>query len=237
MNIDIVEAASGGPFRFRHNGETYLVMDPADVDFQIVLLSLQEKHVPGCPGDMPSWKARALLEAWAAHYDLPDYASANRLAYLVDHYRSALVADLQTYAGADLGQLWRARRWRTLLDIIDHLPGHSWYNASVANDEEHTKMVAESLAARKAEGDESADSSGPPMHTWSPEVAKLTEVVDAVRGVRHAIIAVNSKKAPDPPEPSPRPKTLLEAAIRRAEHDRKKSRHDALVKRMLPHKR
>lgn len=234
-NINLLEAARGGPFRFRHQGETFTVADPATLHFQQVLLFLQEEHVPGTPG-MPNWMRRRLFEAWAAHYDLPDFQSANRLAYLVDHYRSALVYDLQTLAGVDLGELWRARRWRTLLDYIDHLPGHSWYNAAVAGDEEHAEMIARSLAARESEGESTPQ--GPPLQTWTPEVAVSTQILDAVRSVQHAIIAVNSEKGkvPEPPKPAPRPHTPLEAAIKRAQYGKRKAAHDALAKRLLPHK-
>lgn len=98
-------------------------------------------------------------------------------------------------------------------------------------------MMAESLAARKAAGDE-RDDRGPALTTWTPEVAMLANVLDAVRGVQHAVVAVQAgKKAPPPPEPSPRPKTPLEKAMARAEYERKKAAHEALAARLLPHKR
>lgn len=235
-NLDLTEAAHGGPFRFRVGGETYLLPDPADLPYQAVLAMLQLEHVPH-PPKMAEWQRARLFGAWAAHYDLPEFGSAQRLAYLIDHYRSALVYDLQAFSGVDLGALWRERRWRTLLDLIDHLPGHSWYSSAVSSDPEHAAMIAESLAARQDEG-ERVDT-GPALHTWTPEVAIMTQVLDAVRSVQHAIVAVNSEKGkvPEPPKPAPRPHTPLEAAIKRADFERRKTRHDALAKRLLPHKR
>lgn len=245
-NLLLVEAAHGGPFVFKHRGETYRLPSPVDMPFQYVLSQLQRREPPRpsdrmpAKGTMPKWKHDLLFEQWAAHYDLPDFKSAQRLAYLIDHYREAIVYDLYHFcSGTDLGELWRSRRWRTALDLIDRLPAHSWYSAAVSNDEDHARMLAESLIARKELDDESSSDKGPPLTSWTPEVAKLTEVVDAVSAVHHAIIAVNSEKGkvPDPPKPSPRPTTPLERAMKRANYEVRKERHEALARRMLPHKR
>lgn len=236
-NLDILEAATGGPFRFRHEGEIHTLPDPSDLSFMLVLGILDTQSIPGVP-PMPQWKHRLLAERWAAHYDLPDFQSAQRLAYLVDHYRSALVYDLQFFVGVDLGDLWRSRRWRTLLDHIDHLPGHSWYSAAVSTDEDHAAMIAESLAAREQEGE--VTPKGPALHTWTPEVAAITRLTDAVKEVSYVVAAVNysgSGPRPQPPKPEPRPHTPLESAIARADFNRRKASHEKLVKRLLPHKR
>lgn len=236
-NLTAVEAATGGPFRFQHEGQTYLLPDPADLPFMLVLSILDARHVPHPPA-MPEWKRDRLFWAWAAHYDLPDFQSAQRLAYLLDHYRSALVYDLQAFLGVDLGALWRARRWRTLLDHIDHLPGHSWYSSAVSTDEDHAEMIAKSLAAREKEGE--VTPKGPALHTWTPEVAAITRNTDAVKEISYVLAAVNwdGKSAkPSPPKPEPRPHTPLEGAITRADFNRRKASHEKLVKRLLPHKR
>lgn len=235
-NIDFLEHG-GGHFCVRHHGEIIPLPDPRAMNYQEVLAALYIGHAPGTPGDLKEWQRRRVFERWCAAWDLPPFGDAQRLAYLVDHYRPAIAHDLQIYAQTDLGELWRARRWTLLLDILDRLPAHSWYAASVSMDEDHAKMMAESIAARQAAGDE-PDTKGPSLTTWTPEVAILTNVFDAVRAVQHAVVAVNAEKGkvPEPPKPSPRPVTPLERALKRAEFERKKSSHQALVKRLLPHK-
>lgn len=236
-NIDVLEHG-GGHFHVRHHGELIALPDPRAMHYQKVLAALAIGHAPKTPGDLKEWQRRLVFERWCAAWDLPDFRSAQRLAYLVDHYRAAISNDLQIYAHADLGDLWRARRWTLMLDIIDRLPAHSWYAAAVSMDEEHARMMAESIAARQASGEEEAKSTGPSLTTWTPEVAMLTNLLDAVRGVQHAVFAAqHGKKAGEPPKPSPRPITPLERALKRAEYDRRKAKHESLVQRMLPHKR
>lgn len=238
-SIDLLEhggATAASPFAIRLGGEYIPLPDPRTQHYQWVLIALHLRHVPGTPGDIPEWKRALVFEHWAAAWDLPIFQDAQRLAYLVDHYRPAISNDLQTYANLDLGELWRARRWAKMLDVIDRLPSHSWYSASVTMDEEHARMMAEAMAARE-KSDEKP--SGPSLTTWTPEVAALTNVFDAIQSVRHAIIAANSErgKAPEPPKPAPRPQTPLERAMKLAEFKRRKTSHEALAARVLPHKR
>ena len=238
-DIDLLEHG-GGHFHVRHAGELIALPDPRAQHYQWVLMALHLGHVPGTPEDIAEWKRMLVFERWCAAWDLPSFDSARRLAYLVDKYRSPIASDLQTHAGVDLGALWRARRWRHILDLVDHLPAHSWYAATVSMDEEHAKMMAEAIMARRAQDPDSntLESAGPPLTGWTPEVAALTNVLDAVRGVQHAVIAFQAgKKAPEPPKPAPRPVTPLEKALKRAEFARKKASHDALAARVLPHKR
>lgn len=234
-DIDFLEHG-GGHFHLRHHGELIALPDPRTKHYQWVLMALHMKHVPGTPGDLNEWQRNLVFERWCAAWDLPDFTNARRLAYLVDNYRSAIAYDLHTFAHADVGDLWRARRWTLLLDLLDRLPGHSWYAATVSMDEEHAKMMAESIAARpKAE---KGESTGPSLTTWTPEVAVLTNVLDAVRQVQHAVVAVQAPKgkAPEAPKPSPRPVTPLERALKNLEHQRRKSAHESLVARVLPQK-
>lgn len=238
-DIDLLEHG-GGHFMVRLDGELISLPDPRTQHYQWVLIALQLGHVPGTPGAIPEWKRGLVFERWCAAWDIPDFQGARRLAYLVDKYRSPIASDLQTHAGVDLGELWRARRWRHLLDIIDHLPAHSWYAATVSMDEEHAKMMAESIMAQRDANPDSntLESQGPSLTSWTPEVAALTNVLDAVRGVQHAVIAVQAgKKAPEPPKPAPRPVTPLERALKLAEFSRRKAKHEALAARVLPHKR
>lgn len=234
-NLDILEAATGGPFVLRHKGMLYPLLGPAQMHYQRVLACLQEGHHPFLPGNMPEWKRALAFQRWSAHYGLPDFGSAQRLAYLVDRYRSELTYDLRQF-GVDLGDLWRSRQWRTLLDLIDHLPSHSWYSAAVAEDEEHAELLRKAMAERG--GDErSSKPKGPPLTTWTPEVATMTEVLDAVRFLTYVTAAAGGSQSAKPPPPAPRPHSLLADAMKRSEFDRRQEKHNALAARLLPHKR
>lgn len=239
-DIDFLEhggATGAAPFAVRVGGEYIALPDPRTRHYQWVLMALHLGHVPGTP-PCAEWKRALVFERWRAAWGLPTFDHARRLAYLVDKYRAAIASDLQTHAGADLGDLWRARRWQHLVDLVDRLPAHSWYAATVSMDEEHARMMAESIIKAREANPDSQEAKGPSLTGWTPEVAALTNVLDAVRGVQHAIIAVNAgKKAPEPPAPAPRPVTPLESALKRAEFARRKAAHDALAARVLPHKR
>lgn len=232
MSLDLLEKAHGGPFRVRLRGETAVVVDPAELGFQQVLQALEARVVPGLP-PLPLWQAHQLGRAWAAHYDLPDFQSAQRLAYLLDRYRPALTYDLHHWCNVDVGELWRARRWRTLLDLIDHLPGWSWYASAVFNDEEHAAMLAESMKSQEESGEK--PTGAPPQHHWTPEVQAITTLTDAVNQITYVTSAANGGK-PSPPKPMPRPLSPLEKALKRAQHERRQAAHESLVARLLPHK-
>lgn len=237
-DIDFLEhggATDGSPLIIRHLGYDWPTESPRDRHYQWVLMALALRHIPSIPAEIPVWQRDLAFERWRAAWDLPRFEAARRLAYLVDHHRGALTHDLLAY-GLDLGEEWRARRWGRLLSVIDRLPGHSHYNAAVATDEEHARLMAESIAARKAAGEETEDT-GPSLTTWTPEVAALTRVVDELKNVRYAVIASQvGKKAGDPPKPEKRPVTAIQAAIKRAEHARRKAAHESLVARVLPQK-
>lgn len=236
-SIDSLEHGGAGQTvaKIRHLGYELPLDDPRERNYQWVLMALGLRALPSLPHDLPQWKYDLAFDHWAAAWDLPSFADARRLAYLVDHYRGPLTNDLLIHAGLDLGEEWRARRWTRLLDVIDRLPGHSHYAAAVANDEEHAELVAKALEERKQSGD--TEDIGPSLTNWTPEVAALTAVLDAVNQVRYAVVAVNAgKKAGEPPKPAKRPVTALEKASRRAEHRRRQSAHESLTARLLPRK-
>lgn len=235
-NLEALDAARGGPFRYRHQGETWFGPDPTVMDHQVILYALSEEAMPGFPQDIgEAWKVAALFEAWQAHYDLPEFNQARRLCYLVDHYIDTLTYDLQSHLGIDLGSLWRARRWNTLLALIDRLPRHSLYSEAVANDPEHAQMLAEALLEGE-ERDDSGVTSGPPISTWTPELEAITRLIDAVKALHYIIPASQGSKGVKPPAPEPRPTSLLEQARKSATLKRRLAKHHALAARLLPHK-
>lgn len=236
-DIDFLEHG-GGHFCVIHRGVTIPLPSPRERHFQWVLAALQHEHVPGTPPDVSEWKRALVFDRWRAAWDLPDFLNAQRLAYLVDKYRAPIAHDLQVVARLDLGELWRARRWVKILDVLDRLPAHSWYSASVSMDEEHAKMIADSIMAQVEATGEKPKEKGPALTSWSPEVAAITTLTDAVNGVRYAVIAsASGGKAGEPPKPLARPRTPLETALALAEHRRRKAKHEALAARLLPHKR
>lgn len=236
-DIDFLEHG-GGHFHVRHRGVLTPLPNPRDRHFQWVLGALQLRHVPGTPEDIPEWKRALVFDRWCAAWDLPDFQNAQRLTYLLDKYRAPIAHDLQVVAHLDLGELWRARRWVKILDILDRLPAHSWYSASVSMDEEHAKMLADSLTAQIEATGEKPKSKGPALTQWTPAVAALTTLTDAVNSVRYAVTAsAAGSKAGEPPKPMPRPQTPLETAMAVAEYRRRKAKHEALAARLLPHKR
>lgn len=236
-DIDLLEHG-GGSFRIRLDGEDLPLIDPRAMHYQRVLMALQAEQVPlDIEPPPPVWTWPAIFTRWCAAWDLPSFGSARRLAYLVDHYRAPIAHDLRVHAGLDLGTEWRARRWRSLIESIDRLPGHGHFSAAMANDEQYAEMVAKAAADAGKTRPGAENDSGPSLIGWSPELAMLTNVLDAVNNVRYAVIAVQAgKKAGEPPKPARRPQTALEKAMRRAEFNRRKAAHESLVARVLPHK-
>lgn len=234
-SIAALEAVGEGPFVVRHRGETITLPDPRRLTVDEILVALYSEVVPGFTHAAPLWKINATARRWAAHFDLPDLRSVQRLIYLLDRYRDEIEFDLQQHLDTDLVTLWRDRRWRKLLNLIDHLPRESWFSEAVSNDEEHAQMVADARA--KAEIEEEVGTNHPPMRTWTPEVAVLTDILDAIRSNTHTLAAVNAvgKNVPSP-SPAPRPTSALERAMKVAKFDRRKAAHEKLVARMLPHK-
>lgn len=226
-----------GPMTFRHNGDVLELPDPADMVFDEVLTILHHGILAPDYDGLTLRQVETLFARWVAHYDLPSYADAQRLAYVVDRYADDLAYDLRVHAQMDLAEMWRMRRWRTLLATIDRIPGHSLYAEAVSMDEEHAEMLAASMAERSHGGD-STTPSGPALRTWTPELKTLTEITDAVRRVEWAVIAsAAGKNAPKPPEPLPRPTSVMAQALKKAEDKRRLSAHRDLTQRLLPHKR
>lgn len=237
MGLLSLEQAKGGPFVYQHEGAVLVLPDPRDMPLEAILNAVASDGRSLLPElRLPLWKLRALLQRWVAHYDLGAPREIERLAYLLDRYDDHVEYDLRIHAGgADLRELWQSRRWRLLLNLIDHLPRHSYYSEAVANDPEHAAMIARSRAEAEANGEEKKPYS-PPMTIWTPEVGAIADLIDAVNGVKHVIQVVNSDpkgRKPQPPQAYPRPKTALQNAVQRAKHERRKKQHEALVKRLI----
>jgi hypothetical protein len=126
--------------------------------------------------------------------------------------------------------LWRARRWRYLLNLIDHLPRNTYFSQAVASDEEHTRMM---LEAQQRAGGEKGEYH-PPLAQWSQEAGMLADLIDEVRALRYitTLAAGDGNNRPKPPVPYTRP----ENAAAKIKEDMRRERHEALVARMLPNR-
>ncbi|MFG1872155.1 hypothetical protein [Micromonospora arborensis] len=123
----------------------------------------------------------------------------------------------------DLHTEWRARRWAALLDYVDHLPRNSAYVEAISNDEEWAAEVLRSDSLSRKPRQRMAD--------YSPEVERLTDLVDLVRELIAATVAgqgVNPRR----PVPAPRPVTAIDRLRKR----QREKQHRSLVARLLPQK-
>lgn len=155
---------------------------------------------------------------------------SSRLTYILAKYWQAIEADFaRVYPQHDVGTLWRSRRWRLLLNLIDHLPQNTWYQAAVSTDVEHAMMVLEAqkeAKKRKRPGDAPP---GPSLAIWSPEVDMLAKVVDAIGWTTFAVAKSQGGK-PKEPKAVPRPATAMEVARLRI----KQRDHETMKARLLP---
>lgn len=126
----------------------------------------------------------------------------------------------------DLATEWRSRRWRRLLNIIDHLPRHSAYVEAMANDEQ----LAEHLA-RQPEPKQD-NQSRRRMSDWSPDVELLTSILNRLGELVQAVAVLGGAKPRKVP-PAPHPVTAMD----RARNRRRFEKHRSLAARVLSGRR
>jgi hypothetical protein len=145
----------------------------------------------------------------------------------MDRYGDHIEADFASrYPGVDPGELWRNRKWRKLLNLINHLPRDSHFLDATAQDEEHVELLV------KATEGQPKKEYAPPGSQWDVRAELLAQAVDKLDQVITVLVAANGGK-PGKPNMTPRPTTKFSSV----EAKRLQSRHDALVRRVLPHKR
>lgn len=115
--------------------------------------------------------------------------------------------------------MWRSRRWRLLLNLIDHLPRDSYFVEALLDDDEFAEQLLNMPEAAPRER----------LSEWSPMREGLARIEDAIRFMDANQIAIASGKAPQV-VPAVRPITAAD----RARHERRKSEHLSLVSRVLP---
>ncbi len=93
LDLDALEreGAVAEQFTFQHKGRTYRMMDPQDIDWQDLLSGLRNPamfvrfampladQAEFFAARVPAWKMNKLMEAWQAHFGLPDLGNVNAL--------------------------------------------------------------------------------------------------------------------------------------------------------------
>lgn len=90
--------------------------------------------------------------------------------------------------------MWRERKWRLLLNLINHLPPNSHFNEALTGDRETMMalhIAQENRRAKGLAGDEKPV--GPRVSQVSEEARRLGEVVAMVRWLGKVIIAASPK--------------------------------------------
>lgn len=229
-----LELTRNREFTYSWRGRVYTPKSPQEMTLPEIFDNLDRGILHDTP-HMPYWKAQLVGQQWAAFYDLPSIQAIQRAAFLVGRYYDAIEYDLRTVVGADVDELWQTRQWRRLLNFIDRLPPNSHYREAVDKDPEHVEAIRKAVTARREQGEPDETETRPPIRTWSPELEMLATMNDNIKRVSHTIAQSKSKQKIDPPKPTPRPSSALARVF--SEFERRKASHEALTKRLLPHKR
>lgn len=135
----------------------------------------------------------------------------------MSRYERQITSDLAEQ-GWDVPALFRARRWRFLLTLIDGLGSTSRTVAAMLNDPEVALETARALA--EAEDDDSTEAQ---LRSQTPEVRVMQDIFDLL------VAAFGGK------EPYPRPVSAVELALEDARTDHLHDFRDEAMKALLPH--
>lgn len=226
--LDRLDAPGGRAIIWQ--GKTHILPDPTEMGWREVVRRLENPAlVVGEMGltDLPGWKAKRVGAGWADAFDLGSAQEAGRLCYILQRYWQALEYDFASkLPGENLGELWRSRQWRKLLNLIDHLPQNTYYAAEVSTDIDHAVMLLKAQQRAKSEG---KAGKAPSMATYSPEVERLDKVIDKLSELAY-ITAKANQGNPKKPDPQQRPASAMEIARLRV----RREQHDMLRSRLLP---
>lgn len=123
--------------------------------------------------------------------------------------------------GWELGELWRERRWRFLLNLIARLPRTSQTREAMVASEEFIEQVM-------PDDDKDSKDKGPRFSEFSAEVEALFVVADRLGDVCSGLVGLGGKK-PKRVNPLPRPQTAYD----RVKVRRRREQHNALVARVI----
>lgn len=121
-----------------------------------------------------------------------DAGGIERLFFYLSRFRDAIEADL-AFRGVSLKALWGERRWRELLNLINHLPPNSHFNEALTSDREVMVAMARIEEKRREAGVESEKPTGPRVSQVSEEARRLGEVVSSLRYLAKVVIAASPK--------------------------------------------
>lgn len=219
---------AGGTFRYRHGGRVHKIPAAVGVHHEM-LREILDSDVTfgewaGVPADLPLPLVGALRDAYCVHQGLPvDPGQTSYLLAVLTGFGDEVEIDLRA-RNIDLREDFQARRWRRLVNAINHLPYATHLREKMLNDPEMARQIVESQA--KAKG---AAVSGIPVSEFTQSVAVLRDLITTTRGLQATLVAVNGGNK-RPVEPYDGPITLLKAA----ETQRREDDHKALVARVLP---
>jgi len=120
--------------------------------------------------------------------------------------------------------MWRARRWRELLNVLDHLPRTSAYAQAMATDEE---LAAE--VARLPEANRTAVWSRS-QRDYTAEVEMLSAVFDRIGELIRVTAATRGARG-RPPQQAPRPVNAVDRERRRLAQVKHQKLADRLLRR------
>lgn len=93
LDLDALEREGDrpGPFLFQHEGVTFTMLDPEDVDWQDLLSGMRnpalfiryampvEDQKVFFAKRVPAWKMNKLMQGYQEHYSIPDLGNVNAL--------------------------------------------------------------------------------------------------------------------------------------------------------------
>ena len=180
------------------------------------------------PAELTLGDARLVRDAWCEAQGLPTReGAADTLWSILDRYPAAIEVDFaRHYPGIEPADLWRARRWRRLHNLIVRLPRASHYHEAVLNDEDALKAMLEN------EKDDEEKDDGPPVSEFDLHAEQNREMISLLMSIRGVLIAANSKGGKAPKMvPPPGPKTLLERVRFRVKENKQKALADRYLRR------
>jgi hypothetical protein len=231
VDLDQLDAEKGGPFSVRLQGRRIVLPESSSLPWKAVASTIASphgfmEHVWPFDIGVPAWMVELLHERWCIHNGLTGLEETKRLVYTVNRYADAIEFDLRDKLNLSLGQLWRDRQWRQLMNYIDSMPSNSMTSQALANDKEHLRMVLKQGAKQKGAG-------GPRLADWDLAASQRAALIDAVNALRITTVGLARTRGPKPSfEPQARPRT----AIDEIEYETRKAEHQGMVSILLPHK-
>lgn len=187
---------------------------------------VQFARVVGLEATLSARQLEALWQHYVAENGLLGPDDVRSLAAILQRFGEDLEVDFQVHYRLDLVRMFRTRQWRKLLNFVRKLPANSHYRAAIQVDRE--------MALAAGEPDPNAKWH-PEQETYSAEVRAIGHLIDEVRQLRQALIAVNSSpgKQLPPVIPYPQPRSVWPEI----EAERRQAKHERLAARILPPKK